>query len=64
MKKVIQGLKKENSASFLLGSLSQTPARDLENAFPWATENRAIIQHSAKVHQLIVLVDVVAGSCV
>lgn len=50
MKRVIQRLKKENLVSFLLGSLSQTPAQDLENAFPWATESRAIIQHSAKVH--------------
>lgn len=39
MKKAIQGLKKENPASLLLGGLSQTPARDLENAFPWAAEN-------------------------
>lgn len=52
MKKSHQGLKKENSASFLLGSLSQTPARDLENAFPWATENRAIIQLSARCTNL------------
>lgn len=62
MKRVIQGLEKENSTSFLLASLSSTPARDLGNASPWATEHRAITQHSVRVHQLILLVEVVAGS--
>lgn len=64
MKTVIQGLIKKNSVSFLLGSLSKTPAQDLESAFPWATKRRAITQHSGKMHQLILLVDVVAGSYV